>query len=132
MVWVKSTKEHYLERKKYRNFVSRHLRSRYCRGGTLALLEQNAALITARGLSNPGYSCCDAEPKPDQAGRLPGPVQIRSQSRQILRLTWWETMGGYDVAFEVIQRALSNGKHVVREQSADCGERHELFAGERQ
>jgi len=40
-----------------------------------------------------------------------------------------ETMGGYDVAFEVIQRALSNGKHVVTANKALIAERgNELFA----
>ena len=100
-------------------------------GGTLALLEQNAALITARaGCPIRVTHVATRTPKPDLCG------QVAHTGSDALAITSdpevdvvVETMGGYDVAFEVIQRALSNGKHVVTANKALIAERgNELFA----
>lgn len=100
-------------------------------GGTLALLEQNAALITARaGCSIRVTHVATRTPKPDLCGQVArtgsDPLAITSDPEVDVVV---ETMGGYDVAFEVIQRALSNGKHVVTANKALIAERgNELFA----
>ena len=100
-------------------------------GGTLALLEQNAALITARaGCPIRVTHVATRTPKPDLCGQVArtgsDPLAIASDPEVDVVV---ETMGGYDVAFEVIQRALSNGKHVVTANKALIAERgNELFA----
>ena len=100
-------------------------------GGTLALLEQNAALITARaGCPIRVTHVATRTPKPDLCGQVArtgsDPLAITSDPEIDVVV---ETMGGYDVAFEVIQRALSNGKHVVTANKALIAERgNELFA----
>ena len=100
-------------------------------GGTLALLEQNAALITARaGCPIRVTHVATRTPKPDLCGQVDrtgsDPLAITSDPEVDVVV---ETMGGYDVAFEVIQRALSNGKHVVTANKALIAERgNELFA----
>ena len=100
-------------------------------GGTLALLEQNAALITARaGCPIRVTHVATRTPKPDLCGQVArtgsDPLAITSDPEVDAVV---ETMGGYDVAFEVIQRALSNGKHVVTANKALIAERgNELFA----
>ena len=100
-------------------------------GGTLALLEQNAALITARaGCPIRVTHVATRTPKPDLCGQVvhtgSDPLAITSDPKVDVVV---ETMGGYDVAFEVIQRALSNGKHVVTANKALIAERgNELFA----
>ena len=100
-------------------------------GGTLALLEQNAALITARaGCPIRVAHVATRTPKPDLCGQVAhtgsDPLAITSDPEVDVVV---ETMGGYDVAFEVIQRALSNGKHVVTANKALIAERgNELFA----
>ncbi len=100
-------------------------------GGTLALLEQNAALITARaGCPIQVTHVATRTPKPDLCGQVArtgsDPLAITSDPEVDVVV---ETMGGYDVAFEVIQRALSNGKHVVTANKALIAERgNELFA----
>lgn len=100
-------------------------------GGTLALLEQNAALITARaGCPIRVTHVATRTPKPDLCGQVAhtgsDPLTITSDPEVDVVV---ETMGGYDVAFEVIQRALSNGKHVVTANKALIAERgNELFA----
>lgn len=100
-------------------------------GGTLALLEQNAALITARaGCPIRVTHVATRTPKPDLCGQVAhtgsDPLAITSDPEVDVVV---ETMGGYDVAFEVIQRALSNGKHVVTANKALIAERgNELFA----
>ena len=100
-------------------------------GGTLALLEQNAALITARaGCPIRVTHVATRTPKPDLCGQFAhtgsDPLAITSDPEVDVVV---ETMGGYDVAFEVIQRALSNGKHVVTANKALIAERgNELFA----
>ena len=99
--------------------------------GTLALLEQNAALITARaGCPIRVTHVATRTPKPDLCGQVAhtgsDPLAITSDPEVDVVV---ETMGGYDVAFEVIQRALSNGKHVVTANKALIAERgNELFA----
>lgn len=100
-------------------------------GGTLALLEQNAALITARaGCPIRVTHVATRTPKPDLCGQVahtgsdPLAITLVPEVDVVV-----ETMGGYDVAFEVIQRALSNGKHVVTANKALIAERgNELFA----
>ena len=100
-------------------------------GGTLALLEQNAELITARaGCPIRVTHVATRTPKPDLCGQVArtgsDPLAITSDPEIDVVV---ETMGGYDVAFEVIQRALSNGKHVVTANKALIAERgNELFA----
>ncbi len=100
-------------------------------GGTLALLEQNAALITARaGCPIQVTHVATRTPKPDLCGQVArtgsDPLAITSDPEVDVVV---ETMGGYDVAFEVIQRALSNGKHVVTANKSLIAERgNELFA----
>lgn len=100
-------------------------------GGTLALLEQNAALITARaGCPIRVTHVATRTPKPDLCGQVAhtgsDPLAITSDPEVDVVV---ETMGGYNVAFEVIQRALSNGKHVVTANKALIAERgNELFA----
>lgn len=100
-------------------------------GGTLALLEQNAALITARaGCPIRVTHVATRTPKPDLCGQVAhtgsDPLAITSDPEVDVVV---ETMGGYDLAFEVIQRALSNGKHVVTANKALIAERgNELFA----
>ena len=100
-------------------------------GGTLALLEQNAALITARaGCPIRVAHVATRTPKPDLCGQVAhtgsDPLAITSDPEVDVVV---ETMGGYDVAFEVIHRALSNGKHVVTANKALIAERgNELFA----
>ncbi|MGB0321862.1 MAG: homoserine dehydrogenase [Pseudohongiellaceae bacterium] len=100
-------------------------------GGTLALLEQNAALITARaGCPIRVTHVATRTPKPDLCGQVAhtgsDPLAITSDPEVDVVV---ETMGGYDVAFEGIQRALSNGKHVVTANKALIAERgNELFA----
>jgi homoserine dehydrogenase len=100
-------------------------------GGTLALLEQNAALITARaGCPIRVTHVATRTPKPDLCGQVArtgsDPLAITSDPEVDVVV---ETMGGYDVAFEVIHRALSNGKHVVTANKALIAERgNELFA----
>lgn len=100
-------------------------------GGTLTLLEQNAALITARaGCPIRVTHVATRTPKPDLCGQVAhtgsDPLAITSDPEVDVVV---ETMGGYDVAFEVIQRALSNGKHVVTANKALIAERgNELFA----
>ena len=100
-------------------------------GGTLALLEQNAALITARaGCPIRVAHVATRTPRPDLCGQVArtgsDPLAITSDPEVDVVV---ETMGGYDVAFEVIQRALSNGKHVVTANKALIAERgNELFA----
>ena len=100
-------------------------------GGTLALLEQNAALITARaGCPIRVTHVATRTPKPDLCGQVAhtgsDPLAITSDPEVDVVV---ETMGGYDVAFEEIQRALSNGKHVVTANKALIAERgNELFA----
>ena len=100
-------------------------------GGTLALLEQNTRLITARaGCSIRVTHVATRTPKPDLCGQVAqtgsDPLAITSDPEVDVVV---ETMGGYDVAFEVIQRALSNGKHVVTANKALIAERgNELFA----
>lgn len=100
-------------------------------GGTLALLEQNAALITARaGCPIRVTHVATRTPKPDLCGQVAhtgsDPLALTSDPEVDVVV---ETMGGYDVAFEVIQRALSNGKHVVTANKALIAERgNELFA----
>ena len=100
-------------------------------GGTLALLEQNAALITARaGCPIRVTHVATRTPKPDLCGQVArigsDPLAITTDPEVDVVV---ETMGGYDVAFEVIQRALSNGKHVVTANKALIAERgNELFA----
>ncbi|MGA1054841.1 MAG: homoserine dehydrogenase [Pseudohongiellaceae bacterium] len=100
-------------------------------GGTLALLEQNAALITARaGCPIRVTHVATRTPKLDLCGQVAhtgsDPLAITSDPEVDVVV---ETMGGYDVAFEVIQRALSNGKHVVTANKALIAERgNELFA----
>ena len=100
-------------------------------GGTLALLEQNTRLITARaGCPIRVTHVATRTPKPDLCGQVAqtgsDPLAITSDPEVDVVV---ETMGGYDVAFEVIQRALSNGKHVVTANKALIAERgNELFA----
>ena len=100
-------------------------------GGTLALLEQNAQLITARaGCPIRVTHVATRTPKPDLCGQVAqtgsDPLAITSDPEVDVVV---ETMGGYDVALEVIQRALSNGKHVVTANKALIAERgNELFA----
>ena len=100
-------------------------------GGTLALLEQNAALITARaGCPIRVTHVATRTPKPDLCGQVAhtgsDPLAITSDPEVDVVV---ETMGGYDVALKVIQRALSNGKHVVTANKALIAERgNELFA----
>ena len=100
-------------------------------GGTLSLLEQNARLITARaGCPIRVTHVATRTPKPDLCGQVAqtgsDPLAITSDPEIDVVV---ETMGGYDVAFEVIQRALSNGKHVVTANKALIAERgNELFA----
>ncbi len=100
-------------------------------GGTLALLEQNAALITARaGCPIRVTHVATRTPKPDLFGQVArigsDPLAITTDPEVDVVV---ETMGGYDVAFEVIQRALSNGKHVVTANKSLIAERgNELFA----
>ena len=100
-------------------------------GGTLALLEQNAALITARaGCPIRVTHVATRTPKPELCGQVSrtgsDPLAITSDPEVDVVV---ETMGDYDVAFEVIQRALSNGKHVVTANKALIAERgNELFA----
>ena len=100
-------------------------------GGTLALLEQNTRLITARaGCPIRVTHVATRTPKPDLCGQVArtgsDPLAISSDPEVDVVV---ETMGGYDVALEVIQRALSNGKHVVTANKALIAERgNELFA----
>ena len=100
-------------------------------GGTLSLLEQNVRLITARaGCPIRVTHVATRTPKPDLCGQVAqtgsDPLAITSDPEIDVVV---ETMGGYDVAFEVIQRALSNGKHVVTANKALIAERgNELFA----
>ena len=100
-------------------------------GGTLSLLERNAALITARaGCPIRVTNVATRTPKPDLCGQVAqtgsDPLAVTSDPEVDVVV---ETMGGYDVAFEVIQRALSNGKHVVTANKALIAERgNELFA----
>ena len=100
-------------------------------GGTLSLLERNAALITARaGCPIRVTHVATRTPKPDLCGQVAqtgsDPLAITSDPEVDVVV---ETMGGYDVAFEVIRRALSNGKHVVTANKALIAERgNELFA----
>ena len=100
-------------------------------GGTLALLEQNAALITARaGCPIRVTHVATRTPKPDLCGQVArtgsDPLAITTDPEIDVVV---ETMGGYDMAFEVIRRALSNGKHVVTANKALIAERgNELFA----
>ena len=100
-------------------------------GGTLALLEQNTRLITARaGCPIMVTHVATRTPKPDLCGQVArtgsDPLAISSDPEVDVVV---ETMGGYDVALEVIQRALSNGKHVVTANKALIAERgNELFA----
>ena len=100
-------------------------------GGTLSLLERNAALITARaGCPIRVTNVATRTPKPDLCGQVAqtgsDPLAVTSDPEIDVVV---ETMGGYDVAFEVIKRALSNGKHVVTANKALIAERgNELFA----
>ena len=132
VVWIKSTKsEHYLERKNTEILSVGICGLGTVGGGTLALLEQNAALITARaGCPIRVTHVATRTPKPDLCGQVArtgsDPLAITSDPEVDVVV---ETMGGYDVAFEVIQRALSNGKHVVTANKALIAERgNELFA----
>ena len=100
-------------------------------GGTLSLLERNAALITARaGCPIRVIKVATRTPKPDLCGQVAqtgsDPLAVTSDPEVDVVV---ETMGGYNVAFEVIKRALSNGKHVVTANKALIAERgNELFA----
>ena len=100
-------------------------------GGTLALLEQNAALISARaGCPIRVTHVATRTPKPDLCGQVArigsDPLAITSDPEVDVVV---ETIGGYDVALEVIRCALSNGKHVVTANKALIAERgNELFA----
>ena len=100
-------------------------------GGTLSLLERNAALITARaGCPIRVTNVATRTPKPDLCGQVAqtgsDPLAVTSDPGVDVVV---ETMGGYDAAFEVIKRALSNGKHVVTANKALIAERgNELFA----
>ena len=100
-------------------------------GGTLALLEQNTRLITARaGCPIRVTHVATRTPKPDLCGQVAqtgsDPLAITSDPEVDVVV---ETMGGFDAALEVIQRALSNGKHVVTANKALIAERgNELFA----
>ena len=100
-------------------------------GGTLSLLERNAALITARaGCPIKVTNVATRTPKPDLCGQVAqtgsDPLSVTSDPKVDVVV---ETLGGYDVAFEVIKRALSNGKHVVTANKALIAERgNELFA----
>ena len=100
-------------------------------GGTLSLLERNAALITSRaGCLIRVTKVATRTPKPDLCGQVAqtgsDPLAVTSDPEVDVVV---ETIGGYDVAFEVIKRALSNGKHVVTANKALIAERgNELFA----
>ena len=100
-------------------------------GGTLLLLEQNAATITARaGCPIRVTHVATRTPKPDLCARIAvlglDPFAVTSDPEVDVVV---ETIGGYDVAFEVIKRALKNGKHVVTANKALIAERgNELFA----
>jgi len=98
--------------------------------GTLSLLEENAALIAARaGCPIRVTHVATRTPKPHLCGRVArtgsDPLAVTSDPGVDVVV---ETMGGYDVACEVIKRALSNGKHVVTANKALIAERgNELF-----
>ena len=98
--------------------------------GTLSLLEENAALIAARaGCPIRVTHVATRTPKPHLCGRVvrtgSDPLAVTSDPGVDVVV---ETMGGYDVACEVIKRALSNGKHVATANKALIAERgNELF-----
>ena len=100
-------------------------------GGTLSLLEQNAALITVRaGCPIRVAHVATRTPKPHLCGQVAqtslDPLAITADPEVDVVV---ETMGGFDVAFEVIKRSISNGKHVVTANKALIAERgNELFA----
>lgn len=99
-------------------------------GGTLALLEENGGEITRRtGMEIVVSHVATRTPKPDlvknvsKTGNDPFAVANDPEVQLLV-----ETMGGYDPAFDVIKRALANGKHVVTANKALIAERgNELF-----
>lgn len=99
-------------------------------GGTLALLEENGDEISRRtGTKLVVSHVATRTPKPDlvkdiaKSGNDPFAVADDPDVHLLI-----ETMGGYDPAFDVIKRALANGKHVVTANKALIAERgNELF-----
>ncbi len=99
-------------------------------GGTLNLLRDNAAEITARaGCPIEVSHVATRTPKPElaegiaQSGSDPFAVADDPGIKLLV-----ETIGGCDLAYDLVARALSNGKHVVTANKALIAERgNELF-----
>ena len=99
-------------------------------GGTLKLLRDNAKEIAARtGREIQVSHVATRTPKPELAAGIrqsgTDPFAVADDPEVSLLV---ETIGGYDLAYDLVTRALSNGKHVVTANKALIAERgNELF-----
>lgn len=100
-------------------------------GGTLELLRSNAGEISSRlGAELVVTHVATRTPKPELVGDIQksgnDPFAVAEDSDIDIVV---ETIGGCDIAFDVVSRALANGKHVVTANKALIAERgNELFA----
>lgn len=100
-------------------------------GGTLELLRSNAGEVSSRlGAELAVTHVATRTPKPELVGDIQksgnDPFAV-AEDRDINIVV--ETIGGCDIAFDVVSRALANGKHVVTANKALIAERgNELFA----
>lgn len=99
--------------------------------GTLRLLKENRETIIRRsGCEIAVTHVATRTPKPELCQNIAhtgaDPLAVAAAPNVDIVV---ETIGGYDVAFEVIKTALSNGKHVVTANKALIAEKgNELFA----
>ena len=99
-------------------------------GGTLALLKENNAEISRRvgasiQVSHVASRSLDREQVKNVSGSGSDPFVVANDPSIDILV---ETMGGYDPAFDVVKKALLNGKHVVTANKALIAERgNELF-----
>ena len=99
--------------------------------GTLRLLEENKETITRRsGCEIVVTHVATRTPKPELCQNVahPGADPLALAADPSIDIIV-ETIGGYDVAFDVIKTALTSGKHVVTANKALIAEKgNELFA----
>ncbi|MCG8414618.1 MAG: homoserine dehydrogenase, partial [Pseudomonadales bacterium] len=100
-------------------------------GGTLELLRSNRDEITARlGKEVVVTHVATRTPKPDLTAEIPttgtDPLAVANDPQVDILV---ETIGGCELAFDLVAAALKNGKHVVTANKALIAERgNELFA----
>ncbi len=94
-------------------------------GGTLNLLRSNCEEISARlGAELVVSRVATRTPKPDLVGGIPtsgSDVLAVADDPDVAIIV--ETIGGCDIAFDLVSRALGNGKHVVTANKALIAER---------